>query len=102
MISLSNRTALITGSSRGIGRQIAKGLARHGCDIVLHGRSLSHLDATAEEVAGLGVKVFKVAGELDRPEGIDAIVKGVNDGPGHIDILYNNAAIMSAWMPITS
>ncbi|MBN1757169.1 MAG: SDR family oxidoreductase [Chitinispirillaceae bacterium] len=100
MISLSNRTALITGSSRGIGRQIAKGLAKHGCDIVLHGRSLNHLDAIAEEVAGPGVKIFKVAGELDRSEGIDAIVKGVNDGPGHIDILYNNAAIMSTWMPI--
>lgn len=100
MISLAHRTALITGSSRGIGRQIALGLAKHGCDIVLHGRTLAHCATTAEAVRSTGVTVFTVEGALDCQEGIDTIIKGVTDGPGTIDILYNNAAIMSTWMPI--
>ena len=100
MISLAHRTALVTGSSRGIGRQIAIGLAKHGCDIVLHGRSLAHCETTAAILKNTGVDISIVAGELDRREGIDAIIRGVEDGPGHIDILYNNAAVMNTWMPI--
>jgi NAD(P)-dependent dehydrogenase (short-subunit alcohol dehydrogenase family) len=100
MISLKNRTALITGSSRGIGQQIAIGLAQHECDIVLHGRTVDNLNTTEKLIANLGVKAYKVAGELDSDAGIQSIIGGVAAGPGHIDILYNNAAIMSTWMPI--
>ena len=100
MIALKNRTALITGSSRGIGQQIALGLAQHQCDIVLHGRTIDHLAATEALVAPYKTNTYKVAGELDTDAGIQTIVQGVIDGPGHIDILYNNAAIMSPWMPI--
>lgn len=100
MISLENHTALITGSSRGIGQQIALGLAKHGCNVVLHARTIDHLDATSRLLDGLNTTVYKVTGALDRQDGIDSIVAGVADGPGQIDILYNNAAIMSTWMPI--
>jgi len=101
MISLANRTALITGSSRGIGQQIALGLARHHCTIVLHGRTIENCHATEALLKDAGVKVFTVTGELDSESGIDSIIDGVKKGPGHIDILYNNAAIMSPWLPIT-
>jgi len=100
MISLANKTALITGSSRGIGQQIALGLAKHHCSIVLHGRTRENCLATESQLASAGVKVYTVCGELDSEAGIQSIVDGVKNGPGHIDILYNNAAIMSPWLPI--
>lgn len=101
MISLAHRTALITGSSRGIGQQVALGLARHHCNIVLHGRTIENCSATKELLKDTGVTVYTVTGELDSAEGIQSIIDGVKNGPGHIDILYNNAAIMSPWLPIT-
>jgi NAD(P)-dependent dehydrogenase (short-subunit alcohol dehydrogenase family) len=100
MISLKNRTALITGSSRGIGQQIAVGLAKHQCDVILHGRTLDHCASTAKLLDGCGVNVYKVAGDLGTDEGIRSVIQGVTDGPGTLDILYNNAAIMSPWLPI--
>ncbi len=100
MISLKNRTALITGSSRGIGRQIALGLARLECSIVLHGRTIDHLTETERLIERPGVKIYKVEGDLGTAEGVDSVIRGVENGPGHIDILYNNAAIMSPWTPI--
>ncbi|MBN1578323.1 MAG: SDR family oxidoreductase [Chitinispirillaceae bacterium] len=100
MISLKTRIALVTGSSRGIGQQIALGLARHHCDVVLHGRMLDHCAATEKLVRGLGINVYNVAGDLGTEAGIQSIVRGVADGPGHIDILYNNAAIMNPWTPV--
>jgi NAD(P)-dependent dehydrogenase (short-subunit alcohol dehydrogenase family) len=100
MISLKNRTALITGSSRGIGQQIAVGLAKHHCNVVIHGRTIEHCAATSGMLEASGVSVFQVAGDLATDEGIAGVIKGIADGPGRIDILYNNAAIMSPWLPI--
>jgi NAD(P)-dependent dehydrogenase (short-subunit alcohol dehydrogenase family) len=101
MISLENRTALITGSSRGIGRQIALGLARYKCNIILHGRTAGNLKETAELLDGSGVEVHRVAGDLSSEEGIRAVINAVNNQQLQVDILYNNAAIMSPWVPIT-
>lgn len=100
MISLKNRTALITGSSRGIGQQIAIGLAQHDCDIILHGRSPENCTATAKLLERYDVRVTTVSGELDSEEGIASIISGVKKSGRQIDILYNNAAIMSPWLPI--
>ena len=101
MVSLENRTALVTGSSRGIGRQVAFGLAQLGCNVVLHGRNERHLDEVEELVRSTGVKVYRAIGELDCEGGIQSVIKGVMDGPGQVDILYNNAAIMNPWIDIT-
>lgn len=100
MGKLDGKWALITGSSRGIGRQIALGLAREGCAIILHGREMDHLETTAKLVREYGVDIHRVAGELGTPDGIASTVDGVGKGPGKVDILYNNAAIMNAWKPI--
>jgi NAD(P)-dependent dehydrogenase (short-subunit alcohol dehydrogenase family) len=100
MHTLQNRIALVTGSSRGIGRQIALGLAKRRCNVVIHGRTLDHLTATETLLAGLGVRIFKIDGDLGTDAGIESVVRGVAAGPGHIDILYNNAGISSGWTPI--
>jgi len=93
-------TALVTGSSRGIGRQIALGLAPRGCSVVLHARTAGHLAETAAELAALGTRTRTVTGDLGTPEGVDSVIRQVLAGPEPVDILYNNAGIMNAWKPV--
>jgi len=100
MNSLSGKWALVTGSSRGIGQQIALGLADHQCNLILHARKVGHLDKTVQLVAGHDVDVHCVAGDVGTSEGRQAILQGVDAASGQIDILYNNAAIMSPWKEI--
>jgi 3-oxoacyl-[acyl-carrier protein] reductase len=95
MKSLKNKWALVTGSSRGIGQQIALGLAAEGCNIILHGRSAASVATTQARLADAGVEVALACGALDSPEHVAAIIAAVQAGPGRVDILYNNAAIMT-------
>lgn len=97
---LSGRWALVTGSSRGIGQQIAMGLAEHDCNVVLHGRKAKHLDETANLLAESGVETCIVAGDLGTDRGLSAVVEGVNSAVGGIDILYNNAAVQNEWQEV--
>jgi 3-oxoacyl-[acyl-carrier protein] reductase len=100
MKSLEGKWALVTGSSRGIGQQIVKGLAERNCNLVVHGRSPESTARTLELLSSCGVQVHSVSGDLSGKEGIQAVIDGVRAGPGHVDILYNNAGVMSAWKPI--
>lgn len=93
MKTLNGKWALVTGSSRGIGRAIATALAERGCNIVLHAREMDHLRSIEMEIKQRGASTHCVAGELATQDGIDAIIAGVKSGPGYVDILYNNAAI---------
>lgn len=97
---LKGKLALVTGSSRGIGQQIALGLAERGADIILHARELTNLTKTEELLKKYEVKVFTVSGNLSTDEGITNVVSGVNSICDGIDILYNNAAIMCNSVPI--
>ncbi len=94
---LTNRWALITGSSRGIGRQIALGLADHKCNVILHARKIENLDETLRLLAGTEVEIHCVAGDVGTADGRKELLQGIHSGPGRVDILYNNAAIMSPW-----
>ena len=100
MKSLQGKWALITGSSRGIGQQIALGLAQQQCNLILHGRTPESVRNTAALLEQYPVEIHAVAGDLGTDEGVESVVRGVLDGPGYIDILYNNAAIMNAWQPV--
>jgi NAD(P)-dependent dehydrogenase (short-subunit alcohol dehydrogenase family) len=95
MTSLKHKWALITGSSRGIGQQIALGLAQQGCNIILHGRSQESIAATRKLLAVYSIEIAEACGPLDSPAGVAAIIEAVKKGPGRVDILYNNAAIMT-------
>ncbi len=97
---LEDRWALITGSSRGIGQQIALGLAERKCNVIIHGRSLENTARTMELLKPSGVKTYAVSGVLDSSNGVEELINKVNDLPVKLDILYNNAAVMSQWLPM--
>jgi 3-oxoacyl-[acyl-carrier protein] reductase len=93
-IDIRGKWALVTGSSRGIGREIARGLAAKGCNLVLHSRLHVHNTSLAGEV-GKAVKVAVVASELSIEADVDRLIREARDASGGIDVLYNNAAIMT-------
>ncbi len=100
MRKLEGKWALVTGSSRGIGRQIALALAELGCNIVVHGRQASHPRNTLEALQSSGVRAYAVHGELDTVDGVQAVIEAVKQMDVDIDILYNNAAINNTPTPI--
>jgi NAD(P)-dependent dehydrogenase (short-subunit alcohol dehydrogenase family) len=97
MSKLAGKRALITGASRGVGRQIALGLADHGCRLLLHGRRREHCEPLRDELAGRGVEVELLGAELSDGAQVEALIDRVLARSGGVDILYNNAAIMSPW-----
>lgn len=97
---LEDKWALVTGSSRGIGQQIAIGLAQRKCNVIVHGRTIAHAKQTMELLRPYGIKTYNVSGELGQSDDLYAIIQSVKNGPGVVDILYNNAAIQSKWKPI--
>lgn len=96
----AGKWALVTGSSRGIGQQIALGLAGYGCNIIVHGRTAGSTEKTLELLGKYEVKTHRAAGDLETDEGVQAVIDGVNEGPGVVDILYNSAAISNTPTPI--
>lgn len=96
----AGKWALVTGSSRGIGQQIALGLASYGCNVIVHGRTESGTEKTLELLTKYKVETYRVAGDLETDEGVLAVIDGVIRGPGYVDILYNNAAISNTPTPI--
>ena len=94
---ISGKWALVTGASRGVGRQISLGLARAGCNVVLHSRLVEGTTTLAAELHDLGVQTQQVAAELSDAVELSAMLESlVQSGPA-IDILYNNAAIMTPY-----
>ena len=92
---IRGKWALVTGASRGVGRQVCLGLSRYGCNLVLHSRDAAHTKSLAAELTARGVQVRQVAGELSDQNQVDAMLTSVlNAGPA-IDIVYNNAAVMT-------
>jgi len=95
---LHGKWALVTGSSRGIGQQIALGLAQHGCNIILHAREAQHCAQTLQRLAPfVDISTFVVSAVLGNQQQESAMVDAVLERTGQLDILYNNAAIMSPW-----
>jgi NAD(P)-dependent dehydrogenase (short-subunit alcohol dehydrogenase family) len=93
MITLKNKTALITGSSRGVGQQIAIGLAQLGCHIIVHGRAQGNGDKTLALLREFPVNTFDVYGELSDEDTVRDVISQVRALNIDVDILYNNAAL---------
>ncbi len=90
-IDLSGKTALVTGSTSGIGHAIARGLAAAGADVVVNGRTQVKVDAAVAAIgkAAAGGKVRGVAADVSTAAGCKALVAALPE----VDILINNAGI---------
>ena len=88
---LARKTALVTGSTSGIGLGIAKALARQGANIVLNG--FGEIEAAKAEVKALGVEVDYHGADMSKPAEIEAMMAFAAQRFGRVDILVNNAGI---------
>lgn len=94
LFDLTNRVALVTGGSKGLGQAMAAGLASAGADIMLVSRNLREADASAEMIArDYGHRAVAFAADVTHPEAIQAVVEKTLSEFGKIDILINNAGI---------
>jgi NAD(P)-dependent dehydrogenase (short-subunit alcohol dehydrogenase family) len=98
-MKLRNRTALITGASRGIGRAIALAFAAEGADLAITARSHQDLESLRQLAVGMGVRCVSVVADLSKPDSIETIFGDVKQAFDHVDILVNNAGIGSSIDP---
>jgi 3-oxoacyl-[acyl-carrier protein] reductase len=94
MIDLTDKAAVVTGGSRGIGRAIALRLARQGADVAFSYRgNQAAADDTVREIESLGRKALAVQADVTDPTSAETLVKTAIDAFGKVDILVNNAGI---------
>jgi 3-oxoacyl-[acyl-carrier protein] reductase len=97
-LGLKNKVAIVTGSSRGIGRSIALGLADEGCNLVICARGEEALQETAQEVRGKGVDVIAITADVVDERGAERVVDHALNSYKRIDVLVNNVG-GSLWKP---
>jgi 3-oxoacyl-[acyl-carrier protein] reductase len=90
-LGLKDKIALVTGSSRGIGRGIAMTLAGEGCDVMLTGRDQAALEEAAAEIRGKGRRAATSVLDLREKDSAQKLIQEVKKEFGTLDILVNNA-----------
>ena len=91
MFKLNGRVAVITGASSGLGKQMARGFADQGADLVLMARRIERLEELKEELEEKGIKVLPIKCDVTNTEDIDNAAKIVEEEFGKVDILVNCA-----------
>lgn len=99
---LTGKVAIVTGSSKGIGLSIARGLAENGAKLVISSRKQDAVDAVAEEFKAAGLEAIGIACHIGDAEQREALVAKTMEAYGRIDILVNNAAINPFYGPLES
>ncbi len=93
LFDISNKLALITGSSKGIGKSLAYGLAASGARIVINGRDKKKIAGTVKELKENGMDVYSSAFDVNDKPSVEAQIEKIENELGSIDILINNAGI---------
>lgn len=93
LFQLTGKVALVTGASRGLGRAMARGLAKAGADLVLCARSQGDLARAAQEITGMGRKALAVRVDVLSQHSVEEMLGRALDAMGRIDILVNNAGV---------
>ncbi|MBI4310888.1 MAG: SDR family NAD(P)-dependent oxidoreductase [Chloroflexi bacterium] len=89
-LGLTGKTALVTGGSRGLGRQAAIALAKEGCNVAICARGQEALDNAVAEIAALGVRAIGIAADVTTQEGAERIHQETTAALGPVDVLVNN------------
>jgi NAD(P)-dependent dehydrogenase (short-subunit alcohol dehydrogenase family) len=99
-LPLESRIALVTGSSKGVGKGIALELARQGCDVAVnYHRDAAGAEATVAEIRASGRQAFAVQGSVGASADVDRLFGEVFERFGRLDILVNNAGVQT-WKPL--
>jgi len=98
--SLLNKTAIVTGASKGIGKSIAMALAAHGAKVVVSSRKQEAVEEVAAEIIQAGHEATAIACHVADPKQLKALTGKTLDVYGGIDILVNNAAINPVYGPL--
>jgi 3-oxoacyl-[acyl-carrier protein] reductase len=92
--ALRGQTAVVTGAGRGLGRAIALGLAQAGASVWICSRTVTELDATAEQLRRIGGEVHSRPVDIASADACEELVADVLATAGHVDVLVNNAAVL--------
>lgn len=101
MFDLTQKVAIVTGSSKGIGRAIAEALARAGAKVVVSSRNLEACEEVAKGLRSEGREAIAVACHIGKRGDVEALVARTREHFGRIDILVSNAAVNPYFGPIT-
>jgi len=99
LFDLTGRAAIVTGGSRGIGKEMAEGLAEAGARLMLCARRAEWLDDTVEEFRSKGFDANGLVCDVSKPDEVTAVVRRCAELYGSVDILVNNAGISWGAMP---
>jgi gluconate 5-dehydrogenase len=99
LFDLSGRVAIVTGGSRGIGKEMAEGLGEAGAKLMLCARRDEWLDKTVSEFRELGFETESMLCDVSKPDEVENVVKAAMSKFGRLDILINNAGVSWGEMP---
>ncbi len=99
LFDLTGKTAIVTGGSRGIGVEMAEGLAEAGANLMLCARKAELLDESVKAFATKGFNVAGIVCDVSKPDEVNAVVAATVERFGTVDILVNNAGISWGAMP---
>lgn len=92
-MDLTDRVAVVTGGTTGIGRAVAEALGRAGCRVAICARTEEDLEEAATSMARGGVEVLAFPADVSREEGVERFAEHVRDELGPPDVLVNNAGV---------
>lgn len=99
-MKLKDKTAIVTGSSRGLGKAIAVGLAKEGANVIIAARSQTEkkdlpgtIFKTAEDIKSMGYNALAIACDVTNEESVNDMVRQAMDAFGHVDVMVNNAGV---------
>lgn len=99
LFDLTGKSAIVTGGSRGIGKEMAEGLAEAGANLMLCARRPEWLSETVDEFLGKDFNVVGMTCDVAKPDDVEAVVSATKEKFGSVDILINNAGISWGAMP---
>jgi NAD(P)-dependent dehydrogenase (short-subunit alcohol dehydrogenase family) len=99
-MKLKDKVALVTGGGRGIGKAIASAYAREGARLAICARSAGEVEGTAKEIRAFGTDCLALVCDVSQEEPVQILVQKAEEEFGRIDVLVNNAGVMTRPTPI--